>query len=288
MTSDELSVVRRAYAKQIAAAAGADDPRIEAAFATVLREDFLPSGPWPMFRMGRGFVPSPSADPVYLYTNDLVAIAPERHINNGQPSLHAHLLHQAAPQEGEHVVHVGAGAGYYTAIIATLVGVTGTVTAIEFQSDLAERARANLASFPNIKVVEGDGRTHPFALADVIYVNAGATRPSETWLDGLTDGGRLVLPLTTDLGFTKGNWERLDRKGAVFLITRRADGFDARWISPVGIFPCEGGRDESDERALSAALARGDARSVTRLRRSEAVPDELVWMRTPEFALTIE
>jgi protein-L-isoaspartate O-methyltransferase len=30
---------------------------------------------------------------------------------------------------------------------------------------------------------------------DVIYVNAGAIRPADSWLDGLRDGGRLILPL---------------------------------------------------------------------------------------------
>jgi hypothetical protein len=54
----------------------------------------------------RDYVTTPDADPVYLYTNDLVGIVPERHINNGQPSLHAQLIHQAAPAAGEHVVHV--------------------------------------------------------------------------------------------------------------------------------------------------------------------------------------
>ena len=32
------------------------------------------------------------------------------------------LIAAAAPQPGEHVVHVGAGVGYYTAILAELVG----------------------------------------------------------------------------------------------------------------------------------------------------------------------
>jgi protein-L-isoaspartate(D-aspartate) O-methyltransferase len=31
-----------------------------------------------------------------------------------------------------------------------------------------------------------------------ILVNAGATHPRETWLDALSPGGRLVLPLTID------------------------------------------------------------------------------------------
>jgi protein-L-isoaspartate O-methyltransferase len=34
--------------------------------------------------------------------------------------------------------------------------------------------------------------------ADVIYVNAGATRPADVWLDRLKEGGRLILPLTAD------------------------------------------------------------------------------------------
>src|SRR5260221_9734982 len=46
----ELGIVRRAYAKQIMAAARVDDLRIEAAFAAVLRENFLGPGPWPIFR----------------------------------------------------------------------------------------------------------------------------------------------------------------------------------------------------------------------------------------------
>ncbi|WP_246679064.1 MULTISPECIES: hypothetical protein [unclassified Mesorhizobium] len=118
MTPDELKIVRRAYAKQITAAGRIVDERVETAFAEVPREDFLGPGPWPIFRMRKAYVPTPTADPVYLYTNDIVGIVPERHINNGQPSLHAFLLSQAAPRPGEHIVHVGAGAGYYSAIMA--------------------------------------------------------------------------------------------------------------------------------------------------------------------------
>jgi hypothetical protein len=42
----ELAIVRRAYAKQVLAEAQVSDSRIEAAFATVPREDFLGPGPW--------------------------------------------------------------------------------------------------------------------------------------------------------------------------------------------------------------------------------------------------
>ncbi|WP_245511817.1 protein-L-isoaspartate O-methyltransferase family protein [Rhizobium beringeri] len=170
MTPDELKIVRRAYAKQITAAVRVVDERVETAFAEVPREDFLGHGPWPIFRMRKAYVPTPAADPVYLYTDDIVGIVPERHINNGQPSLHAFLLSQAAPRAGEHIVHVGAGAGYYSAIMAKLVAASGKVTAIEFEPELAARAKANLTAYRNVSVVPGDGSSVAFDAADVIYV----------------------------------------------------------------------------------------------------------------------
>jgi protein-L-isoaspartate(D-aspartate) O-methyltransferase len=289
MTPDELKIVRRAYAKQITAAARIVDDHIETAFAEVPREDFLGPGPWPIFRLRKAYVSTPTADPVYLYTDEIVGIVPERHINNGQPSLHAFLLSQAAPRAGEHIVHVGAGAGYYSAIMANLVAasgpISGKVTAIEFESELAARAKANLTPYRNVSVVQGDGGSVAFEPADVIYVNAGATRPADIWLDRLRDGGRLVLPLTTDLGFTSSNWSNMHARGAVFLVTRRGGEFHAQWISPVAIFPCEGMRDAKSEKALAAAFESGEHRRVTRLYRHDALPTEQCWVRGPGWCL---
>jgi len=285
MTSDELKVVRRAYAKQITAALEVDDRRVEAAFAEVPREDFLGPGPWPVFRMRKAYVPTPTADPVYLYTDDIVGIDPERHINNGQPSIHAFMLSHAAPRAGEHVVHVGAGAGYYSAIMATLVENSGNVTAIEFEPDLAARAGVNLAPYQNVSMIQGDGSSVDFDAADVIYVNAGATRPAAIWLDRLRNGGRLILPLTTDLGFTSSTWSNMHRRGAVFLVTRRANEYHACWISPVAIFPCKGMRDEESEKALAQAFESGDPRKVTRLYRGDDMPTGKSWVSGPGWCL---
>lgn len=285
MTPDELKIVRRAYAKQITAAVGVADERVEAAFAEVPREDFLGPGPWPIFRMRKAYVPTPTADPVYLYTDEIVGIIPERRINNGQPSLHAILLSQAAPRAGEHIVHVGAGTGYYSAIMAKLVAASGKVTAIEFEPDLAARAKANLAPHRNVSAVQGDGSSVAFDSADVIYVNAGATRPADIWLDRLNDGGRLILPLTTDLGFSSSNWSNMHLRGAVFLVTRRGGELHARWISPVAIFPCEGMRDAESEKALAAAFESGEHKKVTRLYRNDEVPAERCWVRAPGWCL---
>jgi protein-L-isoaspartate(D-aspartate) O-methyltransferase len=117
----ELQAVRRAYAQQTLVGANVVDERLENDFANVRREDFLPPGPWPILQQRDGsYRNTPDGDPDHLYTDDLVGIAPERGINNGQPRLHAELLSFASIRPGEHVVHIGAGAGYYTAIMAEL------------------------------------------------------------------------------------------------------------------------------------------------------------------------
>jgi protein-L-isoaspartate(D-aspartate) O-methyltransferase len=282
----ELSIVRAAYAKQILAAARVDNARLNAAFSTIRREDFLGPGPWPILRWLGTYVPTPDTDPVYLYTNDLVGVLPERRINNGQPSLHAHLIHQASPAAGEHVVHIGTGTGYYTAILAHLVGQSGWVTGIEYESELAARAKANFATYPNVTVVEGDGALVDFDTADVIYVNAGCTRPAENWLDRLADGGRLILPMTSDQGFKSAkSLERMASAGAVFRIERRGKDYLACWISPVAIFPCAGSRDKVSERALAEAFAKEGWQKVTRLYRDQEIPEERCWVRGSGWSL---
>src|SRR6516162_7475437 len=222
----QLGIIRRAYAKQILAACGVSNRRIEAAFASVKREDFLGRGRWQVVRWGRGYVPTPSRNPVYLYDDVVVAVIPERRLNNGQPSLHAALIASAGPRLGEHVVHVGAGVGYYTAILHRLVGRRRRVTAIEFDAGLAGRLAANFAEMRNVSVVQGDGARVLFDSADIVYVSAGATKPAETWLDGLVEGGRLILPLTANK-FPAGDV----RQGAVFRIERHGADFLARRIS---------------------------------------------------------
>jgi hypothetical protein len=52
---NELDIVRRAFAKQITAAAGVRDERVEPAFAAVTRKDLLGPGPWPIVRRLRGY-----------------------------------------------------------------------------------------------------------------------------------------------------------------------------------------------------------------------------------------
>ena len=91
----ELGFVRRAYAREIMATAGVSDPRVENAFAELRREDFLGPGPWLVVGSLGDYIPTASADPAFLYLDRVVGILPERHLNNGQPSLHAKLIAEA-------------------------------------------------------------------------------------------------------------------------------------------------------------------------------------------------
>jgi len=282
-TKSDLIIVRRAYAKQTLAAAGILDPRLQGAFAEVPREDFLGPGPWLTFHIPGFYKPTPDADPVLLYVNQLFGLVAERNINNGQPSLHAALLAACTIQPQDHVVHIGAGTGYYSAIMSVLAN---RVTAVEYDAGLAARARTSLAPYTNVSVVEGNGATVAFDTANVIYVNAGVTHPVDIWLDRLTDGGQLILPLTTDTNTR--SMSPMQITGMYFRIQRRGSQFEARALLPTAIIPAEGIRDPSAGAALAAAFAKGGWDKVTRLVRGEPVAEDQCWLRGNGWCLAVK
>jgi protein-L-isoaspartate(D-aspartate) O-methyltransferase len=283
MNDQELTAVRRAYAKHMAFAARAEDDRLEHALFAVRREAFMGPGPWEIGLGGPRM--TPDADPHWLYADVLVGLIPKKALNNGQPSFLAFLVALGRIQPGEHIVHIGAGVGYYTAIMAELAGAAGSVTAIEYEPELAQRAARNLAGYPQVQTVNADGAVQPLAPADVILVNAGASKPLDLWLDALKDGGRLILPLTVGFKLPSGSPMT---QGHIFLIERRADGFAATWKSQTAIYPCFGAQDEKSEASLRAALKRGGHEKVRRLIRRGDAPDESCWAKGPDWALTFD
>ena len=258
-------VLRRAYAQVIAEKVESLNSAIVDAFATIKREQFVGAGPWHIYG-DSGYVLTPTDDPAVLYQDILVAIAPDRGINNGEPSLHARCIGAANPAVGETVIHVGAGTGYYTAILAHLVGPSGRVHGYEIEADIAARAAENLAGYPNATVHAQSALTIGLPMADLIYVSAGATHVPAEWLDALAPGGRLVLPLTPN-----------ERLGCMLLVTRGSEeAYAARIFSTAGFIPCIGARDAEQSRAVADALDRRSTDEVRSLRRGSEV-DGTVW-----------
>lgn len=267
--------IRRFYADLVTAKGGVRDDALAAAFAGVTRERFVGPGPWRIFTAG-GYIDTPSDDPAFLYQDVVVGLATERLINNGEPSLHARCLAALAPRPGEQVVHVGAGTGYYSALLAELVGERGRVEAYEIEADIATRAAANLADRPNVQVHGRSGSQGPLPSCDVLYVNAGATAPMAAWLDALNDGGRLLFPLTPDEGL-----------GGMLLVRRDGERFAARIISWAMFIPCIGARDAAQSERLSQAFQRKDIGRVRSLRRDGA-PDASCWVQGDGWWLSTE
>jgi protein-L-isoaspartate(D-aspartate) O-methyltransferase len=285
----DLDALRRAYARRVYFTSGADDPRLESALAEVRREDFLGSGPWdaPVLGVagGSNYRQTPDDDPQWLYQDALIGLIPGKELNNGLPSFLTFLVSLGRAAEGEHAVHIGAGVGYYTAFLARLVGASGRVTAIEYEPELAVRAERNLAPYRQVRCAQGDGSRCPLDPADVILVNAGASRPLDLWLDALKDGGRLILPLCAGYKSPTGNPMT---RGGIFLIERRGDDYAAAYKSSTAIYPCFGASDPDSEASLNEAFRSGNPERVRRLYRSNSIPDDICWARGASWALGYE
>ena len=240
--------------------------RVADAFDRVPREHFVGPGPW-LTLAGEGYVESETADPALLYDDIVVALAPDRRINNGQPTLHARCLSAARVRPGERVLHIGCGAGYYSAVISELVTVSGHVVAWDVEADLVASARRNLIGWSNVAVELRDGTVPPIPRSDVIYVCAGCTAPVRAWVDALADGGRLLFPLTP-------GWDY----GAVLMITRAGEAFNARFLCRCQFIPCVGGWDELSQADVRKAFSTGDIDEVSSLHFGVASAGSDIWL----------
>jgi protein-L-isoaspartate(D-aspartate) O-methyltransferase len=249
------------------------------AFAAVAREQFVGPGPWriksPMDLAE--YWTTDDDDPSQVYHNVLVALDESRGINNGQPSLWAYLFDHLDLMPGEQVLHLGCGTGYYSAIIAELVGSAGRVTAVEIDATLAQRAQAALADWPQVTMIHADGAGTSFEPVDAIVASAGATHPPLSWLEALRPGGRLLFPMTT----------LRDGPGAMLLVKRRAEnGFAARFLCRAGFIDFHGVRDPATSRRLAAALRRDQGAAVKSLRRDNHREDATCWLHGRGWCLS--
>jgi protein-L-isoaspartate(D-aspartate) O-methyltransferase len=161
----------------------------------------------------RAFVPAESAELAYV---DIPVKIPHGQVTT-QPSLVAKMIGALQLTGEEHVLEVGTGYGWQTALLAQLARV---VHSIERWPDLADTARANLLreSIENVTVVVGDGSEGlaEHAPYDAVLVSAAFTEVPVPLAEQVAVGGRLVQPIGPG-----GNDD-------VVLFERRARGLVAR------------------------------------------------------------
>jgi protein-L-isoaspartate(D-aspartate) O-methyltransferase len=160
-----------------AEATGVKDPRVLDAVRRVPRDAFVP----PEHAAG-AYRDEPIPIPLGQVTT--------------QPSLSACMIAALGLTGGEHVLEVGTGYGYQTALLATLAGF---VTSVERRPELAAQARRNLAAqhFDNVRVVVGDGTegVPEHAPYDAVLVSAAFPEVPAPLVAQLRLGGRLVQPI---------------------------------------------------------------------------------------------
>lgn len=264
---DRVAAARHFYAEDLRFKTRMSSEALFEAFASVPRERFVGPGPWLIQSWGEHWT-TEEADPRHVYHDTLIALDAARHINNGQPSLWAYYFDRLGVRSGEHVLHLGCGTGYYTAILAELVGLQGKVVAVEIEPELAERARAALAPWPQVTVVCGDGSRGPFDSTDVIVASAGATHPVPAWLDAVRPGGRLLFPLTAAEGM-----------GIMALLTRVSEqSFAARLQGGVSFIEFHGASDPETGSQVAELLKRDHSGEVRSLRLDAHEKDESCWL----------
>ena len=165
------------------------DQRLEAAFRAVERHHFLPDMPLEQ-----------------VYSDDALPVkrGPDGGVisSSSQPTMMAMMLRQLQLQPGQNILEIGAGTGYNAAIMQHLVGQDGSVTTLELDKDLSQRAQRHLqvSGMNQVRVVhtDGAGGYAPRAAYDRIIATAGVWDIPRNWTDQLKAKGILVTPVWID------------------------------------------------------------------------------------------
>ena len=176
-TLTDFAAERDAMAERQIESRGIREPTILEAFRSVPREEFL-------------------ADEYrdIAYGDHPIPIEAGQTIS--QPYIVALMIHAAEIKCGDRVLEVGAGSGYAAAVMSRIAG---EVIAMERQAELVAVAQERMQrlGYDNVRIVEGDGtRGWPGeAPYDAILAAASGSHVPPVWVEQLTNGGRIVMPV---------------------------------------------------------------------------------------------
>lgn len=126
---------------------------------------------------------------------------------NSQPSTVYKMIKWLEPHPGHHVLDIGSGSGWTSAILSYLVGQKGFVHAVERIPALLEFGQANCQKLgiPNISFHRagstlGYSKKAPY---DRILVSASAKELPKELIDQLTIGGKMIIPINNSIVILK-------------------------------------------------------------------------------------
>ncbi len=250
------------------------------------------------------FAPGAPLEAVYAATSSVVTKRDDHGVaisSVSAPELQAFMLEQAALRPGMTVLEIGSG-GYNAALLAELVGSEGTVTTVDIDSEVTDRAASLLdaAGYSRVTVVLGDAETGvaEHAPYNRIIVTAGAWDIPPAWVEQLGEGGRIVVPLrmrglTRSLALERDGNRLVSRSAMVcgFVRMRGAGVHQERLLllrgTEIGLRFDDGGPD--DPHLLDGVLGteRVEVWSGVRIGRAESFDTLQFWLATtvPGFCL---
>ncbi|NCU41961.1 MAG: methyltransferase domain-containing protein [Candidatus Moranbacteria bacterium] len=123
-----------------------------------------------------------------------------------QPQIVATMLELLDVQRGMHILEIGSGSGWVTALLAFMVGKKGKVTSLESSEELLNLAKENVDKYQFVKrgIVdfflkkkeEDFPKEGPY---DRVVVNIPAKEISEDLKEQVREKGVMVIPLYNDL-----------------------------------------------------------------------------------------
>ncbi|MFJ2779778.1 methyltransferase, FxLD system [Kitasatospora sp. NPDC087315] len=263
--SGSPEALRAGLVKQLRDLGAIRTDRVASVIGQVPREAFAPEA-----RLAEAYDPQRAV--VTKRDKDGLAISSVSAAN-----VQAFMLEQADPQPGENVLEIGSG-GMNAAYLAELVGPAGTVTTLDIDPEVTDRARRLLADagYDSVHVVTADGEfgapgRAPF---DLIEVTVGAPDIPPAWREQLAPGGRIVVPL------------RVRGLMRSFVLVREGDRLVSRGYELCGFVPMQGAGEQRERLVLlrntpneevGLRLDDGDQVDVEALRAALSSPREEVW-----------